>query len=83
MFAETRFRYIKVLFHIVYCACTEVMNIIGWLGLLSFPLCGKKIILNPRGRIARSYELYAGKENFLPSPRSLEGSIEKNSFNME
>ena len=27
--------------------------------LLSFPFCGKKVILNTLGRIARSYELYA------------------------
>ena len=28
MYAETRFRYIKVLFHIVYYVYTEVMNIV-------------------------------------------------------
>ena len=31
----------------------------------------KKIILNTLGRIARSYEFYAGKEIFLVSPRYL------------
>ena len=35
-------------------------------GLLSFLFCGKKLILNTLGRIARSYELYAAvKENFF------------------
>ena len=31
----------------------------------------EKIILNTLGRVSRSYELYAGKENFLLSPRYL------------
>ena len=33
-----------------------------WLIILS--ILWKKIILNTLGRIARSYELYAGKKNF-------------------
>ena len=57
----------------------------GWFGLLSFLFCGKKIILNTLGRIARSYEFYAGKEIFfsVPTVFALEGSIEKNCFRME
>ena len=43
----------------------------------------KKIILNMLGRIARSYELYEGKENSIPTVFALEGSIEKkNCFKM-
>ena len=44
-----------------------------------FHFVGKKVILNTLGRIARSYELYAGKENFftIPTVFPLEGSIEK------
>ena len=38
---------------------------------LVFSILWKKIILNTLGRIARSYELYTGKENFLLSPRYL------------
>ena len=55
-------------------------------GLLSFLFCGKKLILNTLGRIARSYELYAAvKENFfaITTVFALGSSIEKNCFKME
>ena len=45
-------------------------------GLLSFPFCGKKVILNTLGRISRSYELYAHCICFI-------GLKEKNCFKME
>ena len=47
-------------------------------GLLSFPFCGKKVILNKLGRIARSYQLYA-----VTVFAVLEGSIGKNCFKIE
>ena len=42
-------------------------------GLIYYPFyfVEKIIILNTLGRIARSYEFYAGKEIFLVSPRYL------------
>ena len=40
-----------------------------WFIILS--ILWEKIILNTLGRIERSYEVYAGKENFLLSPRYL------------
>ena len=46
-------------------------------GLLSFPFCGKRVILNRLGRIARSFELYAQGICFI---REL---IQKNCFKME
>ena len=53
-----------------------------WFIILS--ILRKKIILNTLGRIARSYKLYAGKENFLlsiiPTVFALEGSIDKKLF---
>ena len=53
-----------------------------WFIILS--ILWKKIILNTLGRIARSYELYAGRENFLLFPRYLlRGFHRKNCFKME
>ena len=50
-------------------------------GLVYYPFhfVEKLIILNTLGRLARSYELCAGKENFLIIPMvfALEGSLEK------
>ena len=44
----------------------------------------KKVILNTLGRIARSYELYAGKENFYyPHGICFRGLHRKNCFKME
>ena len=54
-----------------------------WFIILS--ILWKKMILNTLGRIARSYELYAGKDNFftIPTIFALEDCIEKNCFKME
>ena len=45
----------------------------------------EKLILSTLGRIARSYALYAGKENFftIPTVFALESPIEINCFKME
>ena len=53
-------------------------------GLVYYPLHFVEKGLNTLGRIARSYELYTGKENFYyPKGFALESSIEKNCFKME
>ena len=52
-------------------------------GLVYYPFhFVEKIILNTLGRIAGSYKLYAGKENFftIPTVFALERSIEKKLF---
>ena len=47
-------------------------------GLVYYPLHFVEKDLNTLGRIARSYELYTGKENFYyPTGFALESSIEK------
>ena len=49
-------------------------------GLLSFPFCGKKVILNTLGRIARSYVLYIRREGeffTIPTVFALADSMEK------
>ena len=45
----------------------------------------EKLILSTLGRTARSYALYAGKENFftIPTVFALESPIEKNCFKIE
>ena len=55
-------------------------------GLVYYPFhfVGKKIILNTLGRVARSYELYAGRKNFrYPHGIYFRGFHKKNCFKME